>query len=72
MSYDTLYELQCDCDMLSSYRELYYSKMYNLDRGIHAHKASNTPPTDERFNFGKSGSAQAYRPKIFPASTYPE
>jgi hypothetical protein len=44
--------------------------MLNLQRGVTAHKASNTPPVDERFNFGKEGSARAYRPKIFPPRVY--
>ncbi len=49
---------------------LYYEKSVNADKGIRAHKASNTPPMDERFNFGKAGSARAYVPQIFPASVY--
>lgn len=53
-------------------RKTYYDKAYNLQKGIRVHKASNTPPIDERFNFGKPGSAVAYRPKIFPAHIYLE
>lgn len=53
-------------------RGLYYQKIVNLERGIHAHKASNTPPIDERFNFGKKGSAASYIPRIFPPRIYEE
>lgn len=48
----------------------YYNKALNAQRGIYAHKASNTVPIDERFNFGKLGSAAAYRPMIFTPPIY--
>ena len=51
-------------------RKTYFEKAYNLQKGIRVHKASNTPPIDERFNFGKVGSAAAYLPRIFPAHVY--
>mmetsp|Transcript_6092 Transcript_6092/g.11642 ORF Transcript_6092/g.11642 Transcript_6092/m.11642 type:complete len:117 (-) Transcript_6092:168-518(-) len=58
---------------LSSYIwRTYYSKMVNLQRGVRAHGASNTPPLDERLNFDKKGSALAYRPKLFPELVYQE
>ena len=51
-------------------RNTYYTKMVNLQRGIRAHSASNTPPLDERLNFGKQGSAQAFVPRVFPKGVY--
>lgn len=48
----------------------YYEKAFNLKQGIRSHKASNTVPIDERFNFGRVGSAKQYRPKIFPSYIY--
>jgi hypothetical protein len=46
--------------------------MVNLQRGIRAHGATNTPPIDERFNFGKEGSALDFVPRIFPDLLYEE
>jgi hypothetical protein len=58
------------CTGLYSARNTYYSKMVNLQRGVRAHAASNTPPLDERFNFGKQGSAKAFVPRVFPKLVY--
>lgn len=55
----------------SSYMwNIYYGKMLNLERNVTAHSASNTPPMDERFDFGRKGSAVSYQPRIFPDSFY--
>jgi len=50
--------------------ELFYTRMYNRDRGIGGHKPTNTPPMDERINFGKPGSAINHVPRILPESYY--
>jgi hypothetical protein len=48
----------------------YYSRVRNRALGLTAHTPSNTPPMDERFNYGRAGSSTAYEPRIFPASFY--
>lgn len=50
---------------------VYYTRVLNkLAGGINEHKPTNTPPMDERINFGKKGSAMNYIPRIFPESFY--
>jgi hypothetical protein len=48
----------------------YYSRMLNKERNVTSHPASNTPPMDERLNFGKKDAAVNFVPKIFPESYY--
>jgi hypothetical protein len=57
--------------MFSTYMwKTYYTRMLNKQRQISSHPPSNTPPMDERINFGKKGTAVSYHPKIFPDSFY--
>lgn len=49
---------------------LYYSRTLNKMNNVTGHKPTNTPPMDDRINFGKKGSARAYVPRIFPDSFY--
>lgn len=48
----------------------YYTRIRNRALNITAHTASNTPPMDERFNYGRKGSSINFEPKIFPKSFY--
>jgi len=48
----------------------YYTRVRNRALGVTAHSPSNTPPMDERFNYGRAGSSIAYEPRIFPDSFY--
>eukprot|EP01034_Spumella_vulgaris_P024958 gene24958-31359_t len=50
--------------------KLYYTRVFNKMNNIHSHKATNTPPMDDRLNFGQKGSAKAFVPRIFPDSFY--
>jgi hypothetical protein len=50
--------------------DVYYTRTRNKELKINAHSASNTPPMDERINFGQKDSAINYIPKIFPDSFY--
>lgn len=49
---------------------LYYLRTLNKMKNVTGHKATNTPPMDDRLNFGKKGSARGYVPRIFPDSFY--
>lgn len=48
----------------------FYSRVRARTLGVTAHSPSNTPPMDERFNYGRPGSSVSYVPRIFPASFY--
>ena len=50
--------------------KIYYTRVRNRALNVAAHAASNTPPMDERINFGKEGSSMNHEPRVFPSSFY--
>jgi len=48
----------------------FYQGLFRKAGGKNEHTPSNTPPVDDRLNFGVPGSVLRFEPRIFPATLY--